>query len=35
MKLFQTNIPGYALASTFVALGGVLNGYVMNALNIH
>jgi hypothetical protein len=28
MQLFSKKIPGYALASTFVALGGILNGYV-------
>jgi hypothetical protein len=31
MYLFSKKIPGYALASTFVALGGVLNGYVAEA----
>lgn len=34
MKLFPGKIPGYALASTFVALGGILNGYVVNALHL-
>jgi hypothetical protein len=28
MQLFSKKIPGYALASTFVSLGGILNGYV-------
>jgi hypothetical protein len=31
MHFFSKKIPGYALASTFVALGGVLNGYVFKA----
>ena len=26
MKLIPSKVPGYALASTFVALGGILNG---------
>jgi len=26
IKLIPSKVPGYALASTFVALGGVLNG---------
>jgi hypothetical protein len=26
MQFFSKKIPGYALASTFVALGGILNG---------
>jgi len=29
MHFFSKKIPGYALASTFVALGGMLNGYVL------
>ncbi len=31
MQLLSKKIPGYALASTFVALGGILNGYVLKA----
>lgn len=31
MHFFSEKIPGYALASTFVALGGILNGYVLRA----
>lgn len=31
MQFFSKKIPGYALASTFVALGGILNGYVVKA----
>jgi len=31
MQFFSEKIPGYALASTFVALGGILNGYVLKA----
>jgi hypothetical protein len=27
-----TKIQGYALASTFVVLGGILNGYVLNVI---
>ena len=33
MQLSSRKIPGYALASTFVALGGMLNGYVVIAIN--
>jgi hypothetical protein len=31
MQFFSKKIPGYALASTFVALGDILNGYVLKA----
>jgi hypothetical protein len=31
MHFFSKKIPGYAFASTFVALGGILNGYVSKA----
>jgi hypothetical protein len=33
MQTSSRKIPGYALASTFVALGGILNGYVVIAVN--
>lgn len=33
MQLSSRKIPGYALASTFVALGSMLNGYVVIAVN--
>lgn len=31
MHFFSKKVPHYALASTFVALGGILNGYVLKA----
>lgn len=31
MQVLSEKIPGYALASTCVALGGILNGYVLKA----